>query len=105
MNRVLAIGSLAGLLVCAAACTDTAAPAKPAHTSGGVVTGKVAHRLISPGPGCRSAVVTLPACTSWWRLEIRTKAGSHYTFDVSKSTYSRCHLNDRYPACVSGGRR
>lgn len=85
-------------------------PPKDTHTpttSGtpvvtGTVNGKSAHRLISPGPGCRSAVVKLPACTSWWQLEIRDKAGRRHLVRVTKSVYNACRLNARYPACAKG---
>jgi Ni/Co efflux regulator RcnB len=91
MKKILTAVVAAGVLLTAAACDDSAASTKATKHS-------KAHKTTSHA-------VTLRAHTSGaggpdrWFLTLK---GKKRPVSVSKRTYTRCTIGDRFPACADG---
>jgi hypothetical protein len=91
MKMLLIAASASGVLLTAAACTDTPAAAAPAKH------GKT-HKATSSVVTSRASVSGGGSPNRWF-LTLR---GKHQPVSVSKTAYKRCQIGDRYPACAGG---
>jgi hypothetical protein len=91
MNRFLIAATAAGVLLTAAACTDPSASAAPTRHS-------KTHKATSNVVTSRASVSGSGSADRWF-LTLR---GKHQPVSVSKTTYKRCQIGDRYPACADG---
>jgi 2,4-dienoyl-CoA reductase-like NADH-dependent reductase (Old Yellow Enzyme family) len=90
MKKLLIAAAAAGLLLTAAACTDPSASAAPTQ-----------HSKTHKAHSAKSRAVTAKAHVSGGAYFL-TLRGAHQPASVSKATFKRCQIGDRYPACADG---
>ena len=91
MKKPLIALTVAGVLLTAAACGGPSASAAPSNHSKthGVTASVVTSRASVSGSGSADR----------WFLTLR---GKNQPVSVSKTTYKRCQIGERYPACADG---
>lgn len=86
MKKLLTAITAAGLLLTAAACTDSAASTKPAKHA---KTHKATSRII-----------TAKGHTEGTGRYFLTLKGAKQAAAVTKRVFKRCDIGDRYPSCA-----
>jgi hypothetical protein len=91
MKKLLVATAITGLAI-VAACTDPSASAAPAkHSKAHSKTHKATSR-----------VITAKGHTEGTDRYFLTLKGAKLPASVTKRTFKRCHIDDRYPACADG---